>query len=401
MGQAASAEVYDRLLSTFLEVFGGEKEGVRLFFAPGRVNLIGEHTDYNGGVVLPAGLSKGTWAMSRPREDGLSRFYSLQFPQLVKTRGEALLYSEADGWGNYPKGVLNELLRLPSFKENFRGIDLLFDGNIPNQAGLSSSASIEVVTAFALTKMTGVVLPLMEIALLAQRAENRFVGVQCGIMDQAAVALARKNHAILLRTATLQFEYVPLNVKGFTWVITNTNKRRQLSESKYNERRAECEEGLRQLQALGLEIDSLGELTLGEWSAHRDRVQGEKIRKRIDHVVGEDERVYRSIEHLKGNDLLSFGERLNESHASLRDLYEVTGMELDVLQEEAVKVEGCLGSRMTGAGFGGCTVSLVKEEAVPLFEKEVGEGYLRRTGLRPSFYRFEIGDGVREHLRES
>ncbi|MBE3555256.1 MAG: galactokinase, partial [Thermicanus sp.] len=363
MKQEMHERVYEKLLSSFLEIFGEPKEGIRFFFAPGRVNLIGEHTDYNGGVVLPATLSKGTWVLGRPRQDGAYRFFSLQFSNLVITRGEEILYNKEDGWGNYPKGVLRELSRIPSLKGKLTGADLLFDGNIPHGAGLSSSASIEVVTAYALSKLAGVEIPLMEIALLSQRAENRFVGVQCGIMDQAAISLGRRDSALLLRTATLAYEYIPLSLEGYKWVITNTNKRRTLADSKYNERREECEEGLRQLQRLGLTIDSLGELTEETWKEVRDQVEGERVRKRIDHVVGEDERVFRSVVHLKERDLPAFGALLNESHASLRDLYEVTGVELDALQEEAVQVEGCLGSRMTGAGFGGCTVSLVREEA--------------------------------------
>jgi galactokinase len=389
------------LKEEFLRRFGqGEK--VRCFFAPGRVNLIGEHTDYNGGYVFPAALTFGTWALVRPREDGLYHFQSTNFEFGVETRVGELDYRKEDDWANYPKGVLAQLIERMESKSSliYRGADILYHGNIPNGAGLSSSASIELVTAVALSTLSELNLSILELVQLCQRAENQFVGVNCGIMDQFAVGMGRRDHAMLLKCDTLENEYVPFRIDGYKLIITNTNQRRGLTDSKYNERRKECETGLAILRQQVPTLGSLGELGFAEWEGLRDRIQNPTIQKRLEHVVSEDDRVLKARQSLQDDDLLAFGEYMKQSHESLRDLYEVTGEHLDALFAAAIQVEGCIGSRMTGAGFGGCTVSLVKEEAVDRFKNEVESHYSAKTGVTPTFYVCDVGDGAREIVEE-
>lgn len=377
----------------------GSADGARLFFAPGRVNLIGEHTDYNGGYVFPAALSFGTYALIKPREDGIYRFRSMNLPQQVDTDVRAIEYRQEDDWANYPKGVLAQLLQYTSHEGSsaaFTGADVLYYGDIPNGAGLSSSASIEMVTAYGFSQLAGISIPVIELVKLAQAAENQFVGVNCGIMDQFAVGMGKKDHAVKLNCADLSYEYAPLRLQGYKLVVTNTNKRRGLADSKYNERRAQCEAGLDLLRQVKPDLENLGALSMEEWDSLRDVVKDPLIRARVQHVVSEDQRVLDAVQSLANDDLHKFGKLMNESHESLRDLYEVTGKELDALQEAALNVEGCLGSRMTGAGFGGCTVSLVQEAAVDEFRREVEKRYTAATGLVPTFYVCEVGDGVKE-----
>jgi galactokinase len=392
----------NQLTEKFLQSFGGSSDGIRFFFAPGRVNLIGEHTDYNGGYVFPAALTFGTWALARPRHDGVYRFASCQFEGVVSTSIQNVVYKKEDDWANYPKGVLAQLLSVntdtvnPSLAKVLTGADILYEGNIPNGAGLSSSASLEMVTAIAMTKLASIDLPMIELVKLAQRAENQFVGVNCGIMDQFAVGMGKQNHAVMLQCDTLHYEYVPLHIEGYKLVITNTNKRRGLADSKYNERRRECEEGLRIIQGMNPSIQTLGDLRYEDWLKLRAAFPDGVIKNRVEHVVAEDERVIQATESLKKNELITFGELMKKSHESLRNLYEVTGFELDTLYEEAIKVEGCIGTRMTGAGFGGCNVSLIQNEQVGLFKETIIKNYQAKTGLTPSFYVCDIGDGVKE-----
>jgi len=384
------------LKEKFGELFGSA-EGTRLFFAPGRVNLIGEHTDYNGGYVFPAALSFGTYALVKPREDRLYRFRSLNFPQQVDVSADQIEYRKEDDWANYPKGVLQQLLAYaPEQADSYRGADMLFFGNIPNGAGLSSSASIEMATAYALSRLAGNSIPVIELVKLAQRAENQFVGVNCGIMDQFAVGMGKMNHAVRLNCADLSYEYAPLRLDGHKLIITNTNKRRGLADSKYNERRAECEAGLAILRRVKPGLRDLGALSLDEWEALKGHIEDPVIRARVEHVVSEDHRVLEAVRSLEENDLIRFGQLMIQSHESLRDLYEVTGRELDALVEAALSVNGCIGSRMTGAGFGGCTVSLVREEVVERFKEQVEKRYTEATGLTPTFYVCDVGDGVKE-----
>lgn len=378
----------------------GSVEGIRTFFAPGRVNLIGEHTDYNGGYVFPAALTFGTYALVRPREDGVYRFRSLQFSAEADTRTDEVAFRKEDDWANYPKGVLSELLQLDNgaCAGRLRGADVLYYGNVPNGAGLSSSASIELATALALTAVAGIELPMLELVKLSQRAENRFVGVNCGIMDQFAVGMGKRDHAVMLKCDTLEYQYVPFRIDGCKLVITNTNKRRGLADSKYNERRQQCENGLKWLKEKLPHLASLGELSLAEWERAKDAIPDPVIRSRVEHVVTEDDRVLKARSSLEQGDLATFGRLMKASHESLRDQYEVTGFELDTLYEEASAIDGCIGTRMTGAGFGGCNVSIVRNEAVDRFKAVVAERYTAKTGLVPTFYVCEIGDGAKELL---
>lgn len=388
-----------QVITMFKEEFGNE-EKVRLFFAPGRVNLIGEHTDYNGGYVFPAALTFGTWAVASLRKDRIYRFRSANFPgQNVECNlSEGITYKQEDDWANYPKGVLKELLELDGGERAhvYTGADVLFYGNIPNGAGLSSSASIELVTGLALSKLAGLDINMLELVKIGQRAENRFVGVNCGIMDQFAVGMGKAGQAIKLDCDKLEYEYAPVKIDGYKLVITNTNKRRGLADSKYNERRSECETGLSLIKQRLENIHCLGDVSYNEWVNVKEVIEDAVIRRRVEHVITEDDRVLQATEALVNNDLRTFGSLMKQSHESLRDLYEVTGFELDTLFEEAAKVDGCIGTRMTGAGFGGCNVSLVKEGSVEIFKKQVAENYSVKTGLEPTFYVCEIGDGAKE-----
>lgn len=385
-------EKLSELKQIFVQHYGSD-DAVSIFHAPGRVNLIGEHTDYNGGAVFPAALTFGTTLLIAPRADRKLGFASTNFPlTAVISLDEEIAFDQEDDWINYPKAMVWELAlrELPLT----RGYNLLFHGEIPNGAGLSSSASIEVVTGFALLTTEGHDVDPVKLALWSQHAENEFVGVKCGIMDQFAVANGRKDHAIELHCDTLEFELVPFNSGVYKLVIGNTNKRRGLLDSKYNERRAQCEQAVQDLQAAYPELRLLGQLSLADFSTHAGLIQDETVRRRAQHVVEEIDRVGRSIEVLRQDDLAAFGALMNASHDSLRDLYEVTGPELDAMVEAARQVPGVLGSRMTGAGFGGCTISLVHEGAVEQFIREVGESYEAATGLKPDFYVCDIGDGV-------
>ncbi|MBW5447926.1 galactokinase [Cohnella sp. CFH 77786] len=387
------------LKTKFLEQYGGSADGIAVFQAPGRVNLIGEHTDYNGGSVFPAALTFGTTLLVRPREDRKLVFATTNFPISREISTESVVFDESDDWVNYPKGIVWELAQrgIPLT----RGYDFLYHGEIPNGAGLSSSASIEVVTAYALLAMEGKPVDTVEISIWAQHAENEFVGVKCGIMDQFAVANGKKDHAILLDCDTLRYELVPFRSGDYRLVIGNTNKRRGLVDSKYNERRSQCEQAVNDLRAAFPDLQLLGQLTLEQFRANESLIQDETVRRRARHVVEEIDRVARSMEVLKAGDLASFGKLMNASHDSLRDLYEVTGDELDAMVAAARTVPGVLGSRMTGAGFGGCTISLVHQDSVERFIAEVKEKYEAATGLHPDFYVCDIGDGVRQLKEEA
>ncbi|WMT40026.1 galactokinase [Paenibacillus sp. D2_2] len=382
----------------FISRYGESSEAVSVFNAPGRVNLIGEHIDYNGGYVLPAALEFGTTMAIRKRSDRKVLFSSTNLPYQAEFDVEKLGSSKTGEWVDYPIGVVVELgkhgVQLGS------GYEILFHGEIPNGAGLSSSASIEVVTAYGLLIMENQPADKVEIAKLSQRAENLFVGVNSGIMDQFAVANGAKDHAILLMCDTLEYKLVPFVTGNYKLVISNTNKRRGLVDSKYNERREQCDAALTilQLDVPGLEF--LAHLSIEQFEKLKDKFADEVLLRRATHVVEENDRVLQSVEALSANDLVRFGQLMNASHDSLRDLYEVSCMELDVMVEEARKIEGTLGSRMTGAGFGGCTVSLVHEDAIEQFLSLVGEAYEKRTGLKGEFYVCGVGNGVHEMKEE-
>lgn len=385
--------MYD-LLKKFYEVFGTceQETEARKYFAPGRVNLIGEHTDYNGGHVFPCALTIGTFAVARKRRDTALRFYSMNFEQfgVIESSVEDLVFREEDEWTNYPKGVIWAMKK--NGYEIDSGMDILYYGTIPNGSGLSSSASIEVLTGFVLKDLFHVEISMTELALLGQFAENNFNGVNCGIMDQFAIAMGKKDRAIFLNTADLSYEYAPVNLEHQKIVIMNTNKKRGLSDSKYNERRKECEEALSELKAV-LDINTLGELSKEEFEQYKDAIQSEVRKKRARHAVYENQRTIEAVESLKNNNLILFGKLMTESHLSLKEDYEVTGIELDTLVEEALKQKGVLGARMTGAGFGGCAVSIVDDNEVERFVKQVGEAYKKRIGYDADFYVVEIGDG--------
>lgn len=378
----------------FISRCGGSGEGVRIFNAPGRVNLIGEHIDYNGGYVLPAALEFGTTLAVRKRADQKVTFTSSNLPYTAEIGLDDLGKEKTGEWVDYPIGVIVELGKKGIRLTN--GYDLFFHGEIPNGAGLSSSASIEVVTAYALLSMEGQPTDKVEIAVLSQKAENQYVGVNSGIMDQFAVSNGARDHAILLMCDTLEYKLVPFRTGAYKLIIGNTNKRRGLVDSAYNERREQCDAALRIVQQEEPEIQYLAHLKPERFEELRGSFADEVLLKRAKHVVEENARVLQSVDALSANDLAAFGKLMNDSHDSLRDLYEVSCEELDVMVEEARKIEGTLGSRMTGAGFGGCTVSLVHEDAVERFVQEVGAAYLERTGLKGDFYVCGVGNGVHE-----
>jgi len=385
------------LKEQFITIFGGETSALRVFQAPGRVNLIGEHTDYNGGFVFPAALTVGTTIVARKRPDTLVKMAVTDLPDFVTfdfANQDALDQFKDLHWGSYQIGVVKELL-----KEGYplAGCELLFHDTVPHGGGLSSSAAIEVATAVAfLSLASDQPFDMVRVARLSQLAEHNFIGVKCGIMDQFASAMGKKNHAIFLNCKDLSFDYVPIVMDGYKIVVSNTKVKRSLATSKYNERRGECEVGLAILKTALNEIDCLGDVSIEQFDAHQFLITDETVRKRCAHIVSEDDRVLRAIRALEIGDLQAFGQLMNGSHDSLRDLYEVTGLELDTMVDEARKIEGVLGSRMTGAGFGGCTVSIVADDAVAHFIQTVGDAYQRVTGIAPEFYVSEIGDGGRE-----
>ena len=383
----------ENLIKDFKEIFKYNGE-VKTFFSPGRVNLIGEHTDYNGGFVFPCALDFGTYAVVKKREDKTFRMYSKNFENLgiIEFNLDNLVYEKKDDWANYPKGVAKTFLDR-NYKIN-SGFDVLFFGNIPNGAGLSSSASIEVLTAVILKDLFKLDVDMVEMVKMCQVAENKFIGVNSGIMDQFAVGMGKKDNAILLDCNTLNFEYVPVKLKNMSIVIANTNKKRGLADSKYNERRSSCEEAVKVLNKNGVNIKYLGELTVAEFEKVKHYITDEEQLKRATHAVTENERAKVAVEFLKKDDIAEFGRLMDKSHISLRDDYEVTGLELDSLVEAAWEEKGTVGSRMTGAGFGGCTVSIVENDYVDSFIKNVGKKYKEKTGLEASFYIANIGDGA-------
>ena len=385
-------ELVNQLKVAFSEQFGDGEE-VNVFFAPGRVNLIGEHTDYNGGHVFPCALNIGTAAVVRKRADRRLRLYSTNFPEIGVREidlGQLTNIKEND-WANYPIGVA-DILQKQGY-ELAHGFDIAYSGNIPNGAGLSSSASIEMVTAVLFNDLLDLQIEMVELVKFSQKAENEFIGVNSGIMDQFAIGMGKERKAILLDCNTLQYEYSPLELEEHILIIANTNKRRGLADSKYNERRAECEHALAQLQEV-VDIASLGQLTAETFEQHKHVITNDIERKRAKHAVLENIRTIKAVKLLQAGDLAGFGELMNQSHISLRDDYEVTGAELDALVEAAWEA-GATGARMTGAGFGGCTINLVKREDHQEFIEQVGKAYTEATGLVADFYAVHVGDGAR------
>ena len=386
-------EMKETILKTFAEVFG-DAEGTKAYFAPGRVNLIGEHTDYNGGHVFPCALTIGTYGVARKRNDNKLRFYSMNFGHLgvIESSLEDLVPSKEAGWTNYPKGVIwafgEKGMKVTS------GMDLLLNGNIPNGSGLSSSASLEVLTGVILTDLFEIKdLSMTDLALIGQYSENNFNGCNCGIMDQFAVAMGKKDHAIFLDTSDLSYEYAPCILDGAKIVITNSKVKHSLVDSAYNDRRNECAAALKALQS-ELDIQALGDLTPEEFEAHKSLIKDEIQLQRAKHAVYENQRTIDAVTALKAGDIERFGKLMNQSHISLRDDYDVSCEEIDILVDLAWKIPGVLGSRITGGGFGGCTVSIVKDESVDTFIETIGKTYLEKVGHEAEFYTVDIGDGA-------
>ena len=385
-------KILDEMQEVFREKFGAAQ--THAYFSPGRVNLIGEHTDYNGGHVFPCAISLGTYALAAPRTDGISRLYSMNVPEqgVVQFPMHGAVKSDAYGWANYPIGVVRVME--DAGHRAAHGFDIVLYGTLPNGAGLSSSASIEVLMAVILNDELNLGIDMVELVKFSQKAENEFVGMNCGIMDQFAVGMGKKDCAILLDCNTLSYRYSKLALDGCSIVITNTNKTHSLVTSAYNERRAQCESALKALQKVK-PIKALGELTNAEFDAIASAISDPVERRRARHAVYENNRTLEAVKALEANDVKRFGELMNASHVSLRDDYEVTGPELDTLAELAWQQDGVLGSRMTGGGFAGCTVSIVRDAAIPAFEKNVGEAYTAKIGYAPSFYVANIADGAR------
>lgn len=383
------------LVRQFNQIFGDDGAKPRTFFAPGRVNLIGEHTDYNGGYVFPCGLDIGTYAVVRLRGDQKIRMMSHNFYNrgVIECDLNDVTYDDAHDWANYPKGVIKVFSDKGWPLES--GFDVLYYGNLPHGTGLSSSASIELVTAVMLKELFNVETSMLDLVQLAQQAENDFVGVSCGIMDMFAIGMSKQDSAILLNCQTLEYQYSPLELEGTSLVITNSQKPRSLADSKYNERRRECERAFKDLQR-ELNIATLADLSPEHFETYQHLIKNDIDRKRAKHVVYENQRTISAVHHLQSGDIQAFGELMNASHVSLRDDYEVTGDELDTLAQAAWETAGVMGSRMTGAGFGGCTVSIVKDDALDSFKDYVGQQYKEQMGREAEFYVLNVGDGARE-----
>lgn len=383
------------LFDTFREIYP-QKEGddPKAFFSPGRINLIGEHTDYNGGHVFPAAITYGTYGLARKRSDRLVRMFSMNFEEkgIIELTLDDLNYKTQHDWVNYSKGMIRFIQELG--KELPCGLEVLIYGNIPNGAGLSSSASLEMLTGVMVNELYGFQLEMLDIVKAGKRVENEFIGVKSGIMDQFAIGMGKDNCGILLNCNTLKYEYAPLPLSEYKIIIMNTNKRRVLSDSKYNTRRSECEKALKLLQQ-ECKVQSLGEITEEEFEAYKYLINNDVLLKRAKHAVYENQRTLNALQALKNDDLKGFGRLMNDSHVSLRDDYEVTGIELDSLVEAAWKQEGVVGARMTGAGFGGCAIAIVKEEMVEKFIFEVGKEYQAKIGYQATFYAASIGNGTK------
>ena len=381
-----------QLRSNFATIFGAEAD--HTFFSPGRINLIGEHTDYNGGHVFPAAISLGTYGVARKRDDNLLRFYSANFEDkgIIEVPLEDLHFEKAHNWTNYPKGVLHFLQKAGHVID--KGMDVYVFGNIPNGSGLSSSASLELLTGIIAERLFDLKLERLDLVKIGKQTENEFIGVNSGIMDQFAIGMGADQRAIYLDTNTLEYDLVPLDLKDNVVVIMNTNKRRELADSKYNERRAECEKAVEELKQK-LSIATLGELNEWDFDEYNYLIQDENRLKRARHAVLENQRTLQAQAALQAGNLEKFGRLMNASHVSLEHDYEVTGLELDTLAHTAWEQEGVLGARMTGAGFGGCAIALVRKDAVEAFQKNVGQKYEEVVGYAPSFYIAEIAGGSR------
>ncbi|HEL2054454.1 TPA: galactokinase [Streptococcus suis] len=382
----------EQLKQAFLDVFGQEADAT--FFSPGRINLIGEHTDYNGGHVFPAAITLGTYGAARKRDDQVLRFYSANFEELgiIEVDLNNLVFDKADNWTNYAKGVL-KFLQVAGHAID-TGMEVFVYGNIPNGSGLSSSASLELLIGIIAEELYGLELTRLDLVKIGKQTENHFIGVNSGIMDQFAIGMGADQRAIYLDTNSLEYELVPLDLGDHVIVIMNTNKRRELADSKYNERRAECEKAVEELNTV-LTIQTLGELDEWTFDQYSYLIKDENRIKRARHAVLENQRTLQARKALEEGDLATFGRLVNASHVSLEHDYEVTGLELDTLAHTAWEQEGVLGARMTGAGFGGCGIAIVHKDKVEAFTENVGKTYTEVVGYEPSFYVAEIAGGSR------
>ncbi|WP_142828147.1 galactokinase [Planococcus soli] len=388
----------NELSQTFSNIFQTD-QNPRFFFAPGRINLIGEHTDYNGGHVFPAAISFGTYAVARQRPDQKLRFYSMNFPEkgVIECDLADLSFNLDHDWANFPKGMIHHFIK-NGFSVS-HGMDILFYGNIPNGAGLSSSASIEMATGVVLEGLFNLEIDRLRMIQLGQNVENQYIGVNSGIMDQFAIGKGKKDSAILLDCQTLEYSYAPVELNDHEIVIINSNKQRTLAGSKYNERRAQCERALSDLRS-ELDVSSLGELTGEQFEQHKHLIQDDTNRKRAKHAIYENERTLLALKELQQGNIETFGELMNQSHVSLRDDYEVTGDELDAIAETAWNHPGVIGARMTGAGFGGCAIAIVHQAQIQGFKENLTTSYTERFGFSPSFYEAKISDGAKELVEE-
>lgn len=384
----------EKLFTKFAELYGNA-EDVRFYFSPGRVNLIGEHTDYNGGHVFPCALTIGTYGAARQREDRLIHFYSMNLDRfgVVEVSLDDLSYQNTYNWANYPLGVVWAFAQKGMTLEH--GFDMVIWGNIPNGSGLSSSASLEVLTGVILCDLYDITtLNMTDLALIGQYSENNFNGCNCGIMDQFAVANGKKDNAIFLDTADLSFEYAPIVLKGAKIIITNSKVKHSLVDSAYNTRRQECADALKALQSV-VDINGLGDLDMETFEKYKSVIGDETKERRAKHAVAENQRTIEAVAALRADDIARFGELMNQSHISLRDDYEVSCEEIDILVDLAWSIPGVIGSRITGGGFGGCTVSIVKDEAIDTFIETIGKAYAEKVGHEAEFYTVEVGDGAR------
>lgn len=378
------------VLNKFVELFGDNPDGI--YFAPGRVNLIGEHTDYNGGHVFPCALTIGTYAAVKKRDDRKLRLYSMNFDELgvIETSLDELIPSDEAGWTNYPKGVIwafeQRNMKLPV------GLDIVLNGNIPNGSGLSSSASLEVLTGFILKDLFSFEVTNIDLAKIGQYSENNYNGMNCGIMDQFASAMGKENNAIFLDTATLNYEYAPIKLDGMKIVVTNSKVKHSLVTSAYNDRRSSCEKALEEMQKV-LNIKTLGDMSIEEFENNKSAIKDEDRIKKAKHAVYENQRTIQAVNALKSNDIELFGKLMNESHISLRDDYDTSCKEVDVLVDAAWSVNGVVGSRITGGGFGGCSVSIVKDDAIDEFKAVLTKEYQEKCNMTPEFYVVSIGNG--------
>lgn len=385
----------EELLNDFLGIYGGEKDSVRIFASPARINIIGEHIDYNGGKVFPACINRYLYVAIRKRRDSKIFYKDVKFPLSFEFDiNENFAYSKENDYANYLNGILTQL-KEKGFVFDC-GFEILMASNIPAGGGISSSSALECGFAFAVCETFGFDVSRTEIAKIGQMSEHRFMNTKCGIMDQFIIATGKKNFAEILDCATLEYEYVPLELGDCCFIVMNTNKVRKLSDSKYNERRAECEQGLKILQSAGIKINALCELSAEDWEKNKLLIKDEILQKRAEHCVFENQRVLKAAVALKNGDLKALGKLLNESHESLRSKYEVTGIELDTLAESAWKQDGCLGARMTGAGFGGCAIALVQKQKIDSFIENVQKAYTQKIGYSAGFFACGSGDGVHE-----